>query len=112
MFDVKTEAGNGSGDAVHPAAANDTSVPATGGTVPASASLVGGDAPDGSGGDTVPEGWLRELWCNPFTRVLGAPEDWADLHDALVVEPERSELERKLPHNLRRYCVLRVFDAR
>ena len=66
-----------------------------------------GEAPD----DAVPDGWLRELWRNPFTRVLGPPQEWADLHDALVVTPERSEAERKLPHTLRRYCVLRVFDA-
>ena len=61
--------------------------------------------------EPVPEGWLPELWRNPFTRVLGAPSEWVDLHDALVVTPERSESERKLPHTLRRYCVLRVFDA-
>lgn len=91
MLNPKIDAFTG-GDPVSPAvAANDTSMP--------------------TAVDAVPEGWLRELWCNPFTQVLGAPEDWADLHDALVVTPERSESERKLPHNLRRYCVLRVFDA-
>ncbi len=59
----------------------------------------------------VPDGWLPELWRNPFTRVLGPPLEWAEAHDELVVEPERSEAERELSHTLRRYCVLRIFDA-
>lgn len=83
------------------ALAGSTSPPVTAGTPVAGGSVQ----------EAVPEGWLAELWRNPFTRVLGAPEDWMDLHDSLVVKPERSEAERKLPHRLRRYCVLRIFDA-
>ncbi|HEX8402016.1 MAG TPA: ATP-binding protein [Allosphingosinicella sp.] len=64
----------------------------------------------GTAEDAVPEGWLPELWRNPFTRVLGAPPSWDDLYDQLEFAPDYAESERKLPHTLRRYCALRMFD--
>ena len=62
-------------------------------------------------GDNVPEGWLPELWRNPFTRVLGPPPSWLELYDMLIVQPEHAESERGLPHTQRRYGGLRVLDA-
>ncbi len=59
----------------------------------------------------VPEGWLPELWNNPFTRALGVPPTWLEHHDALVIAPEHSETERRLSHTQRRYCALRLLDA-
>lgn len=106
MFDPKTNDVSGCDEAVPGTSAVTTPARSTAPSAQAQAA----HAPAG-GEDTVPEGWLRELWFNPFTRVLGAPEDWADVHDALVVEPERHESERKLSPTLRRYCVLRTFDA-
>lgn len=67
------------------------------------------DAPTSD--QAVPEGWLPELWRNPFTRELGVPPTWLEHLDALTVVPDHSEVERKLSHTQRRYCCLRLLDA-
>ena len=53
---------------------------------------------------------LPEHAANPFIAPLGPVRDyWANL-DLFNRQPTFSEAERALPHHLRRYCILRLFD--
>ncbi|MEG3161336.1 ATP-binding protein [Sphingomonas sp. LB2R24] len=59
----------------------------------------------------VPDGWLPELWNNPFTRALGKPPTLAERIDLLTVPAEHADSERELPHDQRKYAVLRLFEV-
>ncbi len=88
----------------------------TGVTTPAAKLSDSATVPSATGasmvaGDDVPEGWLPELYRNPFTRALDIPPSWLELYEMLIVEPEHAESERALPHTQRRYCTLRLLDA-
>ena len=59
----------------------------------------------------VPEGWLPELWLNPFIRALGPPPTLAERIALLDVPADYAESERSLSHDQRKYAVLRLFEV-
>ena len=53
---------------------------------------------------------LPEHAANPFIEPLGPVRNyWTNL-DLFDRRPAFSEIERTLPHHLRRYCILRLFE--
>ena len=57
------------------------------------------------------EAMLPELRDNPFTRVLGAPPTLAERYGLLDRPATYDEAERSLPHDQRKYAVLRLLEV-